>query len=65
MSEIKLPLSTDVIKLLEKNSEKLAMEFKQYLKENNKFYEFKENELYPLNSFIKELSVQFNRFDIA
>lgn len=64
MSDTNLPFSTDVINLLEKNSEKLAVDFKQYLKENNKFYEFEVNELYPINGLKDILSEQFNSFNI-
>jgi hypothetical protein len=65
MTNTNLQLSETLINLIQKNSESLSRDFKQYLENNNKFSEFTVTEVHPLlyNSLLRELSEQFVNFN--
>lgn len=66
MTNSNLPLSKTLIELINKNSELLAKDLKQYLENNNKTSYFEVTEIYPLlyDSLLKELLSQFDSFNI-
>lgn len=66
MTNSNIPLSKTLIDLIEKNSESLAKDLKQYLESNNKISDFEVPEVYPLlyDSLLKVLSSKFDSFNI-
>lgn len=69
MKNSNLPFSKDLDELIHKNSELLAKDLKQYLENNNKYYETEVALANPpLNEYdflTKELSAQFDNFNMG
>jgi hypothetical protein len=67
MENNNLPFSKDLDELIQKNSELLAKDLKQYLVNNNKYFETEmaiiNPPFYEYDFLIEELSVQFDNFN--
>ena len=65
MTNSNLPLSKNLIELIEKNSDSLAIKLRNNLEENDKLSHYEVDDIYPLlyNSLIKELLEHFETFN--